>query len=89
MELLDLYVNYSTAIFIELHRKNPQKVLKNLPTPTKFLVSITEKMMYKILENQIDTMHTFSVISNFRVERLMAGTLGILLLSMSTSQPIT
>ena len=68
-------MNYSTAIFIELYRKNLQIVLKYLPTPTKFLVSITEKMMYKILENQIDTMHTFSVISNFRVERLMAGTL--------------
>ena len=49
MELLDLYVNYSTAIFIELYRENLQIVLKYLPTPTKFLVSITEKMIYKIL----------------------------------------
>ena len=75
LELIDSCVNYSTAIFIELYRENLQIVLNYLPTPTKFLVSITEKMMYKILENQIDTMHTFSVISNFRVERLMAGTL--------------
>ena len=75
LELLESCVNYSTAISIELYRKNLQIVLKYLPTPTKFLVSITEKMMYKILENQIDTMHTFSVISNFRVERLMASTL--------------
>ena len=39
---------------------------------------MTEKMMYKILENQIDTMHAFPVISNFWVERLIAGTLGVL-----------